>query len=93
MLDKVLNRVTKQYDLVKELYPKHPSLQHSAWVVNEEYEEFLKEMREKDYNFKLDRISSELIDIVVACLRMIEDNEDLYQACVTNNIGDKNEKV
>lgn len=80
--DKLLDRVATQFNIVCQTYPKHPSIQHSAWVVQEEFDEVLKELRAKDYDINMTRLTDELVDLIVAACRMIMDNSELYK-CTT----------
>lgn len=79
MNQQILKDLEDRFIFASNRWPKHPSLQHSAWVIKEEYEEFNELLRAKDDEFPLDKIYNELIDIMNTCYRAIIDNNLLSE--------------
>lgn len=72
----ITNDVLLKVNSIRQIYPKHPSLQHSMYVLQEEFNEVLEEMRANDYEINMDNLYKELIDLIAAAYRMIIDNAE-----------------
>lgn len=59
-------------------FAKHPSLEHSFMVLQEEFEELKKELYKKESERNNDRIYDEGIDLLATVFRLLLDN-DLYK--------------
>lgn len=75
----ILNDMFDKYRYADAKYDNHPSLQHSAWIIQEEFEEFGDELKVQDDLWSKQRIYEELIDIMTACYRTIIDNKLLEE--------------
>lgn len=79
--------VDNRYQVINKKYPQHPSLQHSAYVLQEEFEEVMQEMKAKDGMWNYEHLYYELIDLIAAALRMIGDCPDLAAQTVLYKAG------
>lgn len=77
--ERLRNIIQNKYLRVLDLYPKHPSLQHSAYVLQEEFNEVMQEMRAKDGLWDYERIYEELLDLIVAAIRMMLEHFEVAQ--------------
>lgn len=83
----VANDIVKRYRDVSSTYQPHPSIQHSAWIIREEYQEFKNELREKDFMWDRRQIYRELLDLIVASYKAIIDNK-LYLDVIRQDAED-----
>lgn len=70
--------VLERLDECLKKFAKHPSLEHSFMVLQEEFEELKKELYKKESERDNDRIYDEGIDLLATVFRLLLDN-DLYK--------------
>lgn len=63
---------------------KHPSCQHSMFILEEEVQELKDEFHKKDSSWDYGNIYDEALDIIASCYRLILDNNIINKAKQTN---------
>ena len=70
-----------------EKHPKsYASAAEGAWIVQGEFEELKREFHGREYDYK--RVQSELIDIIVVCIRMLIDTYVVSEEYVESTTHD-----
>ena len=74
----------------KSNFPKHPTCQHSMYILEEEFQELRDEFKKKDCTWDYSDIYDEVLDVIASCYRLLLDNDILKKAHIIDG-GKPNE--
>ena len=72
----MLQEVANELKRARKLYPDHPTLEHSAFVLLEEVNELFVELYKKPSERDMTFIRDEAIQVSAMAIRLVEDNID-----------------